>query len=82
MRSGVWLDARVQELFAGGLEWRPGARELLAAVRAAGVPTGAGDGDPPRHLVEVALDTLGRHNFDVVVCGDEVRGASLTRCRT
>ena len=25
-----------------------------------------------RTLVEVALDTLGRENFDVVVCGDEV----------
>jgi len=23
-------------------------------------------------MVEVALETLGRHNFDVVVCGDEV----------
>jgi beta-phosphoglucomutase-like phosphatase (HAD superfamily) len=25
-----------------------------------------------RRLVEVALDTIGRENFDVVVCGDEV----------
>jgi beta-phosphoglucomutase-like phosphatase (HAD superfamily) len=35
--STIWLEARVVELFAAGLVWRPGARELLAAVRAAGV---------------------------------------------
>ena len=32
-------DCRVHELFAVGLVWRPGARDLLASVRAAGVPT-------------------------------------------
>jgi HAD superfamily hydrolase (TIGR01509 family) len=67
-----WLTQRVQELFADGLVWRPGARELLHEVRAAGIPaalvTSTG-----RRLVEVALLTLGRENFDVIVCGDEVR---------
>jgi len=67
----AWLTARVLELFRRGLIWRPGALELLLAVRAAGLPaalvTSTG-----RTLVEVALDTLGRENFDVVVCGDEV----------
>ncbi|BCJ56436.1 haloacid dehalogenase [Actinoplanes sp. NBRC 14428] len=66
-----WLERRVEELFAEGLVWRPGAMELLRAVRAAGLPaalvTSTG-----RRLVEVALETLGRENFDVVVCGDEV----------
>jgi len=66
-----WLDARVRELFAAGLEWRPGARELLGAVRAAGLRTALVT-STPRALVEVALETLGRHNFDAVVCGDEV----------
>jgi HAD superfamily hydrolase (TIGR01509 family) len=67
----AWLEARVHELFGAGLQWRPGARELLAAVRAAGLPTALVT-STGRKLVEVALETLGRDNFDVVVCGDEV----------
>jgi HAD superfamily hydrolase (TIGR01509 family) len=67
----VWLIDRVFALFAGGLVWRPGACELLRAVRAAGLPTALVT-STGRKLVEVALDTLGRENFDVVVCGDEV----------
>jgi HAD superfamily hydrolase (TIGR01509 family) len=67
----AWLTDRVFALFREGLVWRPGARELLLAVRRAALPaalvTSTG-----RRLVEVALDTLGRDNFDVVVCGDEV----------
>jgi HAD superfamily hydrolase (TIGR01509 family) len=72
--SGDWLDRRVFELFAGGLQWRPGARDLLAAVRAAGLPTALVT-STRRRLVDVVLDTLGRDNFDVVVCGDEVSRA-------
>src|SRR4051794_22536475 len=68
----AWLTGRVFELFARGLVWRPGAYELLRAVRAAGLPTALVT-STGRELVEVALDTLGRENFDVVVCGDEVR---------
>jgi len=67
-----WLTDRVFELFGKGLVWRPGAFELLHAVRAAGLPTALVT-STGRRLVEVALDTLGRENFDVVVCGDEVR---------
>lgn len=70
--STAWLEARVTELYATGLLWRPGARELLAEVRAAGVPTALVTATR-RHLVEVALDTLGVTNFDAVVCGDDVR---------
>ncbi|WP_106124874.1 HAD family hydrolase [Pseudosporangium ferrugineum] len=66
-----WLERRVEELFAEGLVWRPGAMELLRAVRAAGLPTALVT-STGRRLVEVALETLGRENFDVVVCGDEV----------
>ncbi len=68
----AWLTDRVVELFGAGLIWRPGALELLLAVRAAGLPTALVT-STGRRLVEVALDTLGRENFDVVVCGDEVR---------
>ena len=69
-----WLESRVFELFGAGLVWRPGARELLAEVRAAGVPTALVT-STGRRLVEVALETLGRDSFDVVVCGDEVTKA-------
>ena len=69
--DAAWLNERVAELFADGLVWRPGAMELLAAVRAAGLPTALVT-STGRKLVEIALDTLGRENFDVVVCGDEV----------
>jgi HAD superfamily hydrolase (TIGR01509 family) len=68
----AWLTDRVFELFGNGLVWRPGAYELLRAVRAAGVPTALVT-STGRRLVEAALDTLGRENFDVIVCGDEVR---------
>ncbi|HEY3014429.1 MAG TPA: HAD family phosphatase [Nocardioides sp.] len=65
------LEARTKELFALGLPWRVGAQELLHEVRAAGLPTALVTATH-RHLVEVALTTLGPEHFDVVVCGDEV----------
>lgn len=71
VESVGWLERRVGELFARGLVWRPGARELLTEVRAAGVPTGLVTATR-RHLVELALLTIGGQNFDAVVCGDEV----------
>ncbi|BAL90591.1 putative haloacid dehalogenase-like hydrolase [Actinoplanes missouriensis 431] len=67
----AWLTDRVGELFADGLVWRPGAMELLLAVRDAGIRTALVT-STGRRLVEVALKTLGAENFDVVVCGDEV----------
>jgi HAD superfamily hydrolase (TIGR01509 family) len=69
--SVTWLENRVCDLFAEGLSWRPGARELLAEVRAAGIPAALVTATR-RRLVEVALGTIGAHHFDVVVCGDEV----------
>ncbi|MDG4809982.1 HAD family phosphatase [Micromonospora sp. WMMD1120] len=72
--SGAWINARILELFRTGLRWRPGAFALLRAVRAAGIPTALVTSSP-RALVEIALDTLGRDNFDAVVCGDEVVAA-------
>jgi HAD superfamily hydrolase (TIGR01509 family) len=61
----------VFELFEQGLVWRPGACELLHAVKRAGLPTALVT-STGRALVEVALKTIGGENFDVVVCGDEV----------
>jgi HAD superfamily hydrolase (TIGR01509 family) len=66
-----WLTDRVHELFGKGLIWRPGAAELLRAVKLSGMPTALVT-STGRKLAEVALQTLGRENFDVVVCGDEV----------
>lgn len=72
--SAAWINARILELFRTGLRWRPGAFDLLRAVRAARIPTALVTSSP-RALVEIALDTLGRDNFDTVVAGDEVVAA-------
>jgi HAD superfamily hydrolase (TIGR01509 family) len=69
--SVTWLERRVAELFADGLSWRPGARELLDEVYAAGVPIALVTATR-RHLVDVALATIGTHYFSAVVAGDEV----------
>ncbi|WP_121160548.1 HAD family hydrolase [Micromonospora pisi] len=69
--GAAWLEKRVAELFVDGLPWRPGALGLLQLVRAAGIPTALVT-STGRQLVEIALETLGRDSFDVVVCGDEV----------
>ncbi|MBO0867124.1 MAG: HAD family phosphatase [Micromonosporaceae bacterium] len=69
--SLVWLERRVKQLFADGLIWRPGAAELLRATSAAGVPAALVTATS-RHLVDVALQTIGRDYFGAVVCGDEV----------
>lgn len=71
--AGRFLTKRTEELFHDGLPWRPGAAELLAAVRAAGVPTALVT-STERALTEIALDTIGRGFFDVTICGDEVDG--------
>lgn len=69
--AGEYLTARTAVQFSGGLEWRPGARELLDAVRETGIPTALVT-STQRRLTDIALDTLGRHNFTTTVCGDEI----------
>jgi HAD superfamily hydrolase (TIGR01509 family) len=69
--AGERIVARTGELFAGGLEWRPGALDALRAVRAAGWPTALVT-NTGRGLTEQALDSIGREHFDATVCGDEV----------
>ena len=70
-QSAAWLNRRMAELYRTELRWRPGALGLLALVRDAGVPTALVT-NTGRALVEIALDVIGRHWFDAVVCGDEV----------
>ncbi len=69
--AGERIVSRTAELFAGGLEWRPGALDALRMVRAAGWPTALVT-NTGRDLTERALHTIGREHFDVSVCGDEV----------
>lgn len=69
--SARFLHDYTGELFAGGLPWCDGARELLDALAAAEVPTALVT-NTPRMLAERALDSIGRHYFAAVVCGDEV----------
>lgn len=66
-----WLAWRTAELFVGEVPLRPGAGEALAAVRAAGVPCALVT-NTERQLTELALNSLGRANFEATVCGDEV----------
>jgi HAD superfamily hydrolase (TIGR01509 family) len=69
--AGQWLTARTGELFAAGLEWRPGALDALRMVRAAGWSTALVT-NTERALTEMALESIGREHFTVTVCGDEV----------
>lgn len=69
--SVEWLEGRVKELFGDGLIWRPGAVSLLDAVAAAGVPAALVTATR-RHLVDVALRTIGADRFGAIVAGDEV----------
>ncbi|MGH3758887.1 HAD family hydrolase [Actinophytocola sp.] len=71
--GAAWLDRRMAEVLRGPLPWRPGARDALAGVRAAGFPMALVT-STERGLTEIALDTIGRALFDVTVCGDEVDG--------
>lgn len=70
--SDRWLHDYTGELFATkGLPWCDGARELLEAIAAAGVPMALVT-NTQRALTEQALDSIGRHFFAATVCGDEV----------
>jgi HAD superfamily hydrolase (TIGR01509 family) len=70
-----WVEDRTAEKLSAGISWCPGARELLTAVRAAGLRTALVT-TTPRRIAEIVLRTiradLGGDPFDVTVCGDEV----------
>ena len=65
------LLARTADVFAAELMWQPGAQELIDALRAEGVTTALVT-NSPRVVVDVAMERLGGHRFDLAVCGDEV----------
>jgi HAD superfamily hydrolase (TIGR01509 family) len=69
--SAAHLTERTAELFSGPLPWRPGAQDLLEAVTAAGIPMALVTATH-RRLTTLALNTIGAHRFQAIVCGDEV----------
>jgi HAD superfamily hydrolase (TIGR01509 family) len=73
--DAAWVEGRTAELMADGVEWRPGAPELLRSVRAAGLATALVT-TTPRALADIVLRSirsgLGEDPFDVTICGDEV----------
>lgn len=69
--SAGWLITRMKAIFAQGVVWRPGAKRLLHEVRAAGLATALVTATG-RELVDVVITTIGAHNFDAVIVGDEV----------
>ena len=82
MREHMGIDRTpleiVEELLDGVVQrveqevpWRPGARELLTALREVDVPCALVTMSW-RRFVEPVLRALPEDSFDVVVCGDEV----------
>jgi HAD superfamily hydrolase (TIGR01509 family) len=75
--QGAALMDELHELvlseLAGGVPPRPGALELVASVRAAGLPVGLAS-NSSREFVERALEVsaLANGHFDVVVSADDV----------
>jgi HAD superfamily hydrolase (TIGR01509 family) len=71
-----WVEERTAELMAeGGVEWQPGARELVVAVREAELASALVT-TTPRSIASIVLgriaEDLGGEPFDVTICGDEV----------
>jgi HAD superfamily hydrolase (TIGR01509 family) len=71
-----WVEDRTAALMSSrGVPWRPGARELLTAVRDAGIATALVT-TTARRIAAIVLDRfadeLGHPPFDATVCGDEV----------
>ena len=73
--DGRWVEDTTAALMSAGIAWRPGAADLLRAVRAAGLATALVT-TTPRRLADIVLRTvaadIGAEPFDVTVCGDEV----------
>jgi HAD superfamily hydrolase (TIGR01509 family) len=70
-----WLTEGMAELLAEReVETMPGALELLAEVRAAGIPTALVTSSE-RVIMEAVLASLAKHDitFPVTVCGQDVR---------
>ncbi len=69
--DGDQLEDRMMTLCGARLAFRPGALELLSEIRAAGIPTALVTATV-RRIVDVMLETIGRHRFDAVVTHNDV----------
>jgi HAD superfamily hydrolase (TIGR01509 family) len=73
--DGRWVEDLTADAMSAGISWRPGAADLLLAVREAGLATALVT-TTPRRLADIVLRSisadLGVDPFDVTVCGDEV----------
>ncbi|MDP9867460.1 MULTISPECIES: HAD family hydrolase [Streptosporangium] len=67
----TWMLEGMTGRLADGVELMPGAAELLAAVRGAGLRTALVTSSV-RPIAEACLKGIGRDNFDHVVTGDDV----------
>lgn len=65
------LTDRVMEQINEGVPWRPGARELIAELRAAGIPIALVTMSIRRMALQVAA-AIGDNVFGVVIAGDDV----------
>lgn len=66
-----WMDRRMQQLFATGVELNPGVGSLLQQFRSLGIPMAIAT-NTDRHLADFCIQAIGREFFDVTVAGDEV----------
>ena len=76
LADAAWVEEETAALMTTrGMPWRPGARDLLTAVRTAGLATALVT-TTPRRIAALVIDRiatdLGGTPFDVTVCGDEV----------
>jgi HAD superfamily hydrolase (TIGR01509 family) len=73
--DAAWVEDAVSGLLAQDAPWRPGARALLAQVRAAALPTALVT-TTSRKLADPVIARLSEDldvpPFDLTVCGDEV----------
>ena len=65
------VSGMVARLRRGPVTWMPGARELVAEVRAAGLPR-ALVSSSMRAIVEAVLDAIGREHLPLTVSGNDV----------
>ncbi len=65
------LTDRVMTHITAKVPWRPGARELIAALRADGIPVALVTMSIRRMALQVAM-AMGDDVFDVIVAGDDV----------
>jgi HAD superfamily hydrolase (TIGR01509 family) len=66
----AFVQGQVRAAYARGVHWQPGARELLAEARTAGLRTALVT-STYRELVGYVLAEAGPDAFDAVICGDD-----------